>query len=69
MAIHLLHPDPIRGGSVRGRAASMRHGNDGIAPELAVALARQIPALETDTLVRLITSSLPEATISQHRAS
>lgn len=69
MAIHLLHPDPSRGGSVRGRAARKRHGNDGIDPEPVVALARQIPALETDALVRLIMSSLPEATSSQHRAS
>ena len=34
-------------------------GMAGVGPELVVSLARQIPTLETDALVRLITTSLP----------
>jgi hypothetical protein len=35
---------------------------DGIGPELVLALARQIPTLETDALARLLSPNLPTST-------
>ena len=59
MTIHLFHPQRTGRGSISGRAAGRPRPPYDIDPELVVALARQIPALETDGLVRLITSSTP----------
>lgn len=39
--------------------------SDGVGPELLLAVARQIPTLETDALARLLTSNIPPA----HRSS
>jgi len=71
MTIRLLHPERVREATVSGRAADerRRRRRGDIDPELVVALARQVPAFETDALVRLITSSLPEATSPGRRAS
>lgn len=61
MAIVFLHHSNARAGSTSGPRPDRRHRLGDLDPDLVVGLARQIPALETDDLVRLITSSRPEA--------
>jgi hypothetical protein len=58
MAISFLHPDRARGGLGHCRPMAKQRRRYDIDPELIIVLARQIPTLETDALVRLMTSAL-----------
>jgi hypothetical protein len=64
MAIGFRNHSNARAGATKGPRPDRQRRLGDIDPDLVVALARQIPSLETDALVRLITSSRPEARIS-----
>jgi hypothetical protein len=59
MTTPLLQANRAQGGLRNSRPLAKHRGHIDIDPDLVIEIARQIPTLETDALVRLFTSTRP----------